>query len=210
MIPAYCGVQGTVSILLVYDQAPLDNSKYNIYFADVSKAVMTPTFTNIWSGGSDPATLQAFIDNMKAGQFVVTTLQPTASDSVSSINLDLVSSGILPPNPPSPPPAPGPTTTPPPGNVTLVSLVHISLQRLVRVHLQENQIDCMCALPGRHATRNGHDCFRRARHSLHPRFRRVYQDIRYYKEEQDGSVPGHSLRGSILPAILGLIGSCVF
>lgn len=121
MIAAFCVVQGTVSILLVYDQAPLDNSKYNIYFADVSKAVLTPTFTNIWSGSSDPATLQAFIDSMKASQFVVTTLQPNGSDSVSSINLDLVSSGILPPNPPSPP-LPGPTTTPPPGNYTCISL----------------------------------------------------------------------------------------
>jgi len=44
---------GTVSILLVYDQAPLNNNEYSIYFADVSKAVLAPTFTNVWSGSSD-------------------------------------------------------------------------------------------------------------------------------------------------------------
>lgn len=106
--------QGSVSILLVYDKAPLDGSKFNIYFSDVSKSVLSPTFTNIWSGGSDPATLQAFIDRMKASQFVVTTIKSAGSNAVSSINLDLVGSGILQPNPPVPV-----TTTPSPPGVPL-------------------------------------------------------------------------------------------
>lgn len=110
--------QGTVSILLVYDKAPLDGSKFNVYFSDVSKSVLGPTFTNIWRGTSDPATLQAFIDRMKANQFVVTTVQPSGSSSsvpVSVINVDLVGSGIIPPSDGGLQPTPPATTTPPPG-----------------------------------------------------------------------------------------------
>ena len=47
---------GNVSILLVYDQVPLGMDGYSIYFADVSKAVLSQSFTNVWSGSSDPGT----------------------------------------------------------------------------------------------------------------------------------------------------------
>lgn len=112
-----CCAQGTVSILLVYDKAPLDGSKFNVYFSDVSKSVLGPTFTNVWSGSSDPASLQAFIDSMKANQFVVTTVQ-ASGNSLSSINVDMVGSWIIPPsdgNGGSSQPTPPPTTPPPPG-----------------------------------------------------------------------------------------------
>lgn len=128
--------KGTISILLVYDkvtsfllcilllckiacsptcihvpsQAPLNGSKYSISFADISKAVYMPTFTNVWSGSSDPASLQAFIDAMKASQFVVTTIKADDGSS-SSILVDMVQSGVIIPSPSPNPPTP--STTPP-------------------------------------------------------------------------------------------------
>lgn len=106
---------GTVSVLLVYDRAPLDDSKYKVYFADVSKAVFAPTFTNIWSGTSDPAALQTFIDHMKANQFVVTTVEASGSNAVNGIQVDLVASGILPPSGDNHGATPAPTPAAPPG-----------------------------------------------------------------------------------------------
>lgn len=103
---------GTVSILLVYENGPLDGSQYNVFFSDFSKAVIAPTFTDVWSGGSDPATLQAFMDRMMASQFVVTTIESPGTSSVTSINLDLVGSGIIvPQDTPHPPPS---SSQPPP------------------------------------------------------------------------------------------------
>lgn len=109
--------QGEVSILLVYDSAPLNDNGYSIYFADVSKSVLAPTFTNIWSGSSDGASLQAFIDNMVSNQFVVTEIK-SSSGQTTGITIDMSKSGII-VRTPAPTPAPTPSSpslspTPPP------------------------------------------------------------------------------------------------
>ena len=103
---------GKVSVLLVYDNPPTGGGSYSIYFSDVSRSVLAPSYTTAWAGSSDPASIREFIDRMKSNQFVVTTL--TGSNNVK---IDLVQSGIIirtpPPATPPPPPAP-PSASPTP------------------------------------------------------------------------------------------------
>jgi hypothetical protein len=84
----------------------MDTSMYSIGFDNISKAVYVPDSTSIWSGNSDPASLQAFIDRMKSNQFVVTSI---VSSDGSKILIDMVGSGLIQPAVPWPP-----LLTPPP------------------------------------------------------------------------------------------------
>ena len=73
-----------------------------------------PTYSSVWSGSSDPASLQSFIDQMKASQFVVTTIKAADDGSTPAfIVVDMVQSGVIPqppaPSTPAPPPPPGAT-----------------------------------------------------------------------------------------------------
>jgi hypothetical protein len=97
---------GPISILLVYDKVPEGMDSYNIYFSDVSRAVFAPSFTNIWSGSNDPASLNAFIEQMQNNQFVVTELI-SADQQNAAIKIDLSGSGVF-IRTPAPTPAPTP------------------------------------------------------------------------------------------------------
>ncbi len=61
-------VTGTYSILLVYDSSILNKP---IYYADISRAVYNSTFTPVWAGSTDEATVQKFIDSLASDQFVI-------------------------------------------------------------------------------------------------------------------------------------------
>jgi hypothetical protein len=61
-------ITGSYSILLVYDSSILNKP---IYYADISRAVYNSTFTPVWAGSTDEATVQKFIDSLASDQFVV-------------------------------------------------------------------------------------------------------------------------------------------
>ena len=69
-------VAGTVSILLVYDPSLVGSY---ISFGNLSQVVYSSSYTPVWAGSSDPATLQSFLDTLQANQFVVVQANTTST-----------------------------------------------------------------------------------------------------------------------------------
>lgn len=63
---------GQYSILLVYDPKLLDTA---IYYSDISRAVYSSTYTPVWSGASDEASIKSFMDSLESNQFAVKSVK---------------------------------------------------------------------------------------------------------------------------------------
>jgi hypothetical protein len=64
-------VSGTYTVLLVYDKNLVGKP---IYYADISKAVYSSSYTPVWTGASDPASIQNMIDSLASQHFIVRRL----------------------------------------------------------------------------------------------------------------------------------------
>ena len=66
---------GPFSILFVYR---FDAVKNPLYYSDVARAVHASTFTTAWSGASDPASIESYMQSLKNGNFVVQAISKTS------------------------------------------------------------------------------------------------------------------------------------
>ncbi len=61
-------VAGTYTILLVFDG---NATGIPIYYTDISRVVYSSSYTSLWTGTGDQASIQALVDSLKGQQFAV-------------------------------------------------------------------------------------------------------------------------------------------
>lgn len=71
---------GTYSVLLIYNSALMNTS---IALSDIQRAVYSPDYTMVWTGGATMAEISKFVQDLKDQQFVIGDLKTITSPSTT-------------------------------------------------------------------------------------------------------------------------------
>lgn len=71
---------GTYSVLLIYNRQLMGSA---ISLSDVQRAVYSPEYTQLWTGGKSLNEILQFVENLKDRQFIVGDLRPMTSSSTT-------------------------------------------------------------------------------------------------------------------------------